>query len=117
MSKQRWIILSKILRIGGVVAILICSIVFYVLIGRASMARPHYPDPARGWIAAIPWTHGPCKTPEKADCSAYGTPEERDRVLFWFTFDFYSFGLIAVGEAINIYKLGNYPPSGKGGLL
>jgi len=108
MSRQRWIILVKILRIAGVGAILVSFIMFYGLIGRASVARPHYPDPAKGLTAAIPWTHGSCETPEKADCSAYGTPEERDRVLFWFNFGFYSVVLIAAGEAINIYKLGNY---------
>ena len=43
MSRRRWIILVKILRIAGLGAILVSFIVFYVLIGRVS----HYLKPAR----------------------------------------------------------------------
>jgi hypothetical protein len=46
----------------------------------------------------IPWSYG-----------AYGTAMERKKVLWCFNFGFYSLGLIAAGEAIKIYKLGDYP--------
>src|SRR5438094_10272139 len=47
MSKARWKLLSKILRIAGIVAFSTCVIMTEVLAQRASTSRPHNPDPEK----------------------------------------------------------------------
>jgi hypothetical protein len=64
----------------------------------ANFTRPHSPDATKGWTVVIPWSHG-----------AYGTRDEQERVMLFFNSFFFGFGVIALGEAIKIYKLGEYP--------
>ena len=99
MSIKRWILLSKGLKIAGLVAFLGCFIVSLTLAQYANFTRPHSPDTGKLWTERIPWSYG-----------AYGTPEESSRLRWLFTCGFYCFGLIAVGEAINLYKLDNHAP-------
>ena len=96
MSKARWYLLSKILINGGATAFFCCFIGINAFSQYANFTRPHIPDSSRGLISTIPWSSG-----------AYGTAQERQRLLWWFNCGFYSFGLIAAGEAIKIYKLGD----------
>jgi hypothetical protein len=98
MSKKGWILLAKILVNAGSMAFLGCFVGLSGLTQYANFARPHAADPTRGWISTIPWSSG-----------AYGTPQERDRVYWFFNGGFYSFILIAAGEAVRIYKFNDYP--------
>jgi hypothetical protein len=97
MSRVHWILLSKTLVNAGFIAFASCFIALSALSQYVAFTRPHTADPNRNWIVTIPWSHG-----------AYGTSQERQRVLLCFNCGFYSFGLIAAGEAINIYKLDVY---------
>jgi len=80
---------------------LACAISFFGtfgLSGYANFTRPHRADPTKDWIAVIPWSYG-----------AYGTRQEQERVMRFFNSFGYGFCVIALGEAIRIYKLREYP--------
>ncbi|HYR84453.1 MAG TPA: hypothetical protein VE422_10285 [Terriglobia bacterium] len=100
MSIKRWIILSKALKVAGLVAFLACFTASLLIAQYANFTRPHNPNSEKGWTERIPWSYG-----------AYGTPRESTRLRWFFTCGFYCIVLIVFGEAINIYKLGNNPPS------
>lgn len=86
MSKKSWILLSKILRYAGFTACALCFLGTTALSEYANFARPHNPDPIKGWIVAIPWSYG-----------AYGTRQEQERVMWFFNSFFYGFCVSAVG--------------------
>lgn len=60
--------------------------------------RPHAPQPERGWTVGLTWTHP----------VSYGTPQEENRLLWLHWWSIVPFSLIALGEAIKIYKLNDY---------
>lgn len=60
--------------------------------------RPHAPQPGHGWTVGLTWTHP----------SSYGTAQEENRLQCLLRSFIYSFGLVALGEGIKVYKLGDY---------
>ena len=98
MSNKGWILFSKILRYAGFTACALCFLGTNALAQYANFTRPHSPDTTKGWTVVIPWSYG-----------AYGTRHEQERVMLFFNSFFFGFGVIALGEAIRIYKLGEYP--------
>ena len=97
-TAHRWGLLSKVLKtIGGVSCVLIFTCLLGVIVVYSS-SRPHTPQPERGWTVGLTWTHP----------TSYGTAQE-ERLLLWLHWWFFpAFGLIALGEAIKIYKLDDY---------
>ena len=98
MSRQGWTWLSKALRSVGATIFFGGAVAFFAFGQYLNLKRPHAPDSDKGWTVIIPWSYG-----------AHGTAAERDLVLRWFNCQIYSFGIIAAGEAIRIYKLGENP--------
>jgi hypothetical protein len=98
MSRQGWTKLSNALRYVWATVFFGGAVAFFAFGQYANFERPHAPDSDKGWTVMIPWSYG-----------AYGTTAERDLVLRWFNCQIYSFGIIAAGEAIRIYKLGENP--------
>jgi hypothetical protein len=97
-TAKKWRVLSLVLKVIGVVGCVVTFGFLMVLISYYSAKRPHAPQPERGWTVGLTWTHPP----------SYGTVQEENR-LFWLHWWFVpSFGLIALGEAIKIYKLDHY---------
>jgi len=97
-TAARWRVLSRALKIIGVVG---CFVTFGLPIGLAryySTRRPHEPHPELGWTVGLTWTHPP----------SYGTPEEENRLHGAFDWYFPFFGVILLGEAVKIYKLNDH---------
>lgn len=94
-TAKKWRVLSRVLKVIGVVG---CVVTFGYLMFQItyySATRPRAPQAERGWTVGLTWTHPP----------SYGTAQEENH-LFWLHWWFFpSFGLIALGEAIKIYKL------------
>ncbi len=95
---KRWQILARILKILGAVGCILCITSLLVLASLYSSKRPHAPQPDRGWTVGLSWTHPP----------SYGTPQEENRLLLLHWLFLPSFGLVALGEAIKIYRLKDY---------
>jgi hypothetical protein len=99
MIDHRWRSLAKWLRvvggIGGVgffLSFLILVEVYY------PSRRPEVSQPGKGYVTALTWTH-PVR---------YGTGLDERRSQWLFNLFFPAFGLIAAGELIKIYGLGDY---------
>jgi 4-hydroxybenzoate polyprenyltransferase len=97
-TAKRWRFLSRVLKLIGALSFILSFMYSMVLISYYSTKRPHVPQPERGWTVGLIWTHPP----------SYGTAQEENRLqwLHWWLLP--SFCLIALGEAVKIYKLGDY---------
>ena len=69
-----------------------------MLISYYTAERPHAPQPEHGWTVGLEWTHP----------VSYGSEQDEKRLQWFFGLFFPSFGLIALGEMIKIYKLDDY---------
>jgi|SRR5579863_3216806 hypothetical protein len=98
VSRNQWRILARLLQVIGATGCIFSVICGQVLTSYYSTKRPHTPEAERGWTISIEWTHPP----------SYGTPQEANHVLWLFRLFFPCFGMIALGEAIKIYKLDDY---------
>jgi len=98
LSNDNWRSITKSLRIVGVVCCLVFFVSHYALLAYYSANRPRVPQPEKGRTVGLTWTH-PVR---------YGT--ERDERWSLWLFDLFlpSFGLIALGEMIKVYKLDDY---------
>ncbi|HXN98249.1 MAG TPA: hypothetical protein VN881_04200 [Candidatus Acidoferrales bacterium] len=97
-TAQKWRTLSRVLRVIGAVGFTATFAFLMFLTAYYSAKRPHTPQPERGWTVVLTWTHPP----------SYGTAQEENRQqwLLWWAFPL--FGLLALGEAIKIYKLDDH---------
>ena len=99
MTEQRWRIIYKIVRLAGAAGCVSTFLLLVVLTGYYSANRPHVPQPEHGWTVRLNWSVAP---------PSYGTVAENELLLkvFWSFLPF--FLVIAIGEAIRIYKLGGW---------
>jgi hypothetical protein len=97
-TAKRWRVLARVLKIVGAVGFVAVFVYSMALISYYSAKRPHVPQPERGWTVGLTWTHP----------ASYGTRQEESRLqwLAWWSVPL--FGLMALGEAIKIYKLDDY---------
>lgn len=97
-TAQKWRTLSRVLKFIGAVGFAATFTCFIFFTNYYSAKRPHTPQPERGWTVGLTWTHPP----------SYGTAQEENRQqwLLWWAFPL--FGLLALGEAIKIYKLDDF---------
>lgn len=99
MTKKRWRIVATIFLYGGAVAIACMFIAEISLTTYYHATRPLTPNPAQGWTEPLSWTYP----------GRYGTPQEESRQLLLFELQPLGFGLIVVGWAIRVHKLGVDP--------
>src|SRR5712692_5610569 len=97
-TAKKWQVLSRVVRTVGALSFVLSFVYSMVLISYYSAKRPHGPQPERGWTVGLSWTHP----------LSYGTAQEENRLQWLFWWSLGSFCLIAVGEAIRIYKLDDY---------
>ena len=97
-SANRWRLFARVLKVMGGAGFVLSFTYSLILTSYYSAKRPHVPQPERDWTISIEWTHPP----------SYGTAEEANRVKLLFQLCLPFFGLIALGEAIKIYKLADY---------
>lgn len=98
LNNETWRLIAKSLVIAGFVCCLAFFLAEAALIAYYSANRPDVPRQERGWTVDLSWTH-PMR---------YGTGQDEGSLQLLFDLGFYSFGLIAVGEAVKIYKLDDY---------
>ena len=70
----------------------------FALLAYYSANRPNVPEPQYGWTVGLTWTHP----------VSYGTGKDERRSQRLLDLSLPSFGLIALGELIKIYKLDDY---------
>ena len=97
-AKPFWRSLARWLKISGSTCFAGAFLAHFALLCYLSCSRPLYPQPERGWITGITWTH-PLR---------YGTQLDEAYSQWLFEMGFPSFGLILAGIAINIYILNDY---------
>ena len=90
--------MAKWLRVTGIVCCIGVTVAHFVLLDHYERQRPVIPRPEQGMTVALSWTH-PVR---------YGTQQDASRSQWLFELFLPSFGLIAVGEFIRIYKLDDY---------
>ena len=93
LSNGTWKAMARCLEVVGATAFFSLFVSFFALVTYYASTRPLGPQPDHGWTSAMRW-------------GAYGTPDEAafvDSVLWWAVM---SFGVIAIGMGIRIYKLG-----------
>ena len=93
-----WRLLSKTLKIVGMVASigLFCTEMY--LIEHWRLSRPYKPDPALGWIVRLPWCLG-----------AYGSAKESQFLDTAFEAGLWSILMIFASAIIDYYKFGVWP--------
>ena len=97
-GNESWRILARWLQITGVAFVIALFVAEAALLLYYSANRPDVPRPEQGLTVGLTWTHP----------ARYGTEQDERRSRLLFDLGFYSFGLIAAGEIIRIYKLGDY---------
>ncbi len=98
LSNDNWRSMAKSLRIIGVFCCLAFFVSHFALLAYYSANRPNVPQPEQGRTVGLSWTH-PVR---------YGTEHDERRSKWLFDLFLPSFGLIAFGEMIRIYKLDDY---------
>jgi len=99
LTEKHWGFLHKAFRYIGFAGCAIVSIWLTILIHYYSVNRPHVPQPGHEWTVRLEWSISP---------PSYGTADENARLISLFYWALGSFILIAIGEAIRIYKLKGY---------
>jgi hypothetical protein len=94
-TAARWRLLSRALKIIGVVGFISTFALWMGFLWYYSATRPQVPEPALGRSIGLTWTHPP----------RYGTSEEEDHLHCLFDCLLPFFGVILLSEAIKIYKL------------
>lgn len=95
-TRNQWRILAKTLQIVGGICCCAVFLTFNILIAYYTAKRSHVPNPELGWTVRLNWSLSP---------PSYGTPHEETLLLSLFWWFFPPFLLIAVGKAIEYYKL------------
>jgi hypothetical protein len=96
MTQEKWKVLYKTLRVIGFAG---CALVFSILtalVSYYSVTRPHLPQPAKDWTVRLYWSVSP---------PSYGTFGENEFLFSLHRWFFVFFTVIALGEAVRIYKL------------
>lgn len=96
--QNRWRLLARLLKVIGATGYVLSFTYSLILTSYYSAKRPHVPQPERDWTISVEWTHPP----------SYGTAKEANRFKLLFQLCLPFFGLIALGEAIKVYKLDDY---------
>jgi hypothetical protein len=97
-TSHRWSVLSRLFKAIGAIGCVGVFLWLAFLIGYYTARRPHVPQPEQGWTVGLTWTHP----------TSYGSAQEESRMIWWHGAFLAFFGLAAVGEMINIYKLDDY---------
>jgi hypothetical protein len=100
ITETQWRVLARVLRLFGFGGCAVNFVLSMSLIAYYSVTRPHVPQPAHDWNGRLYWSFSP---------PSYGTAHENAFLLslhWWF---FLFFLVIAVAEAIRIYKLERSP--------
>jgi len=97
MSKDHWRRIRTVLRYAGVAALVTDMALLWGTVAYYRSARPPSPHPEHGWVVRLNWSH------------TFGTASENNLLLWLFWWQFPFFGLIALGEAIRIYKIQRRP--------
>jgi hypothetical protein len=100
ITDTKWRVLSKVLRVLGFGGCAVDFVLSMSLIAYYSVTRPHIPQTAGDWNVRLYWSFSP---------PSYGTANENAFLLSTHWLFFLFFVLIAVGEAIRIYKLERRP--------
>jgi hypothetical protein len=99
MTEKMWRIIYKMLRFAGFAGCATTFLLLTALTGYYSANRPHVPQPEREWTVQLYWSVAP---------PSYGTVAENELLLTVFWSGIVFFLVIAIGEAIRIYKLGGW---------
>jgi len=97
-SNDTWRSIAKWLRITGITCCIALTVSHFALLAYYAAHRPVVPRPEYGMTIGLRWTHP----------TRYGTAQDARRSQWLFELFFPSFGLIALGEMIRIYKLDDY---------
>jgi hypothetical protein len=98
LNDANWRFVARLLRVIGVVCCIVFAISHFALLAYYSANRPRIPEPEHSLTVGLTWTHP----------VAYGTDHEEKLSQWLFELFFPSFGLIALGEMIKIYRLDDY---------
>jgi hypothetical protein len=98
LSNDKWRVVAKFLQVIGVVCCIAFFVSHFALLAYYSGHRPRVPEPEHGWTVGLTWTHP----------VSYGSERDERRSQWLFGLFLPSFGLIALGEMIKIYKLDDY---------
>jgi hypothetical protein len=92
-SGNRWSILAKVCETVGFIAFLSLFTAWLVLFFYYGWDRPVGPRPDSGWTEHLGW-------------GRYGSRREAGHLFWLLWYAIAAFGVIAVGKAVRIYKLG-----------
>jgi hypothetical protein len=98
LNDSSWRRVAKSLQVIGLLSCAVFLVAQVVLLAYYFANRPVVPQPERGLTIGLRWTH-PVR---------YGSGEDERRSLWLFSMFFPGVALVAVGEAIKMYKLNDY---------